>query len=190
MCTCEAVSCSLCLCSLFELHVVREYPLSLRRRLRQRCGGDRNENPEYANLFLGMELVFSGNHKDNKCRYITNRTKYNLLKHVLKQFAYLSNYMKRIENIKLPFSYERKEEIWLSHLTKAPRTTENSKNQRENTKTPPKLWLHSVCGPTWTVSLSNNNHPSGVDFLFALVLEWHSTYLMTSCNIVPYIRPR
>ena len=32
----------------------------------------------------------------------------------------------------------KKEEIWLSPMTKAPTPTEKSKKQRENTKTPPK----------------------------------------------------
>ena len=33
---------------------------------------------------------------------------------------------------------EKKEEIWLSPMTKAPTPTEKSKKQRDNTKTPPK----------------------------------------------------
>ena len=32
---------------------------------------------------------------------------------------------------------EKKEEIWLSLITKTPSPTEKSKKQRENTKTPP-----------------------------------------------------
>ena len=42
---------------------------------------------------------------------------------------------------------EKKEEIWLSPMTKAPTPTEQSKKQRGNTKTPPKLRLHNNCGP-------------------------------------------
>ena len=42
----------------------------------------------------------------------------------------------------------RKEQIWLSRMTKAPSPTEKSKKQCENTKTLPKLWLHNDCGPT------------------------------------------
>ena len=33
---------------------------------------------------------------------------------------------------------KKKEEIWLSFMTKAPTATETSKKQRDNTKTPPK----------------------------------------------------
>ena len=33
---------------------------------------------------------------------------------------------------------DKKEEIWLSPMTKAPTPTEKSKKQRDNTKTPPK----------------------------------------------------
>ena len=43
---------------------------------------------------------------------------------------------------------EKKEEIWLSPMTKAPTPTEKSKKQRDNIKTPQKLRLHNDCGPT------------------------------------------
>ena len=44
---------------------------------------------------------------------------------------------------------EKKEEIWLSPVTKTPTPTEQSIKQRDNIKTPPKIWLHNYCGPTW-----------------------------------------
>ena len=43
---------------------------------------------------------------------------------------------------------EEKEEILLSPVTKTPTPTEQSRKQRDNIKTPPKLWLHNHCGPT------------------------------------------
>ena len=43
----------------------------------------------------------------------------------------------------------KKEEIWLSPLTKATSPTEKSKKQCENTKTPQKIRLPNDCGPTW-----------------------------------------
>ena len=39
---------------------------------------------------------------------------------------------------------EKKEEIWLSPMTKAPTPTENSKSQMTTQKLP----LHNDCGPT------------------------------------------
>ena len=48
---------------------------------------------------------------------------------------------------------EKKEEIWLSPMTKSPTPTEKSKKQRDNTKTPPKTsitqWLRTDLG--WSV---------------------------------------
>ena len=44
---------------------------------------------------------------------------------------------------------EKKEEIWLSPMTKAPTSTEIYKKQRYNTKyATKKLQLHNNCGPT------------------------------------------
>ena len=45
-------------------------------------------------------------------------------------------------------SEEKKVDIWLSLMTKAPSPTGKSKKQRDNTKTPQKLRLHNDCGPT------------------------------------------
>ena len=43
---------------------------------------------------------------------------------------------------------EKKEEILLRLMKKAPTPTENSKKQSDNTKTPPKLRLNNDCGLT------------------------------------------
>ena len=43
----------------------------------------------------------------------------------------------------------KKEEVWLSPMTKAPTPTEKSKKQRDNIKTPPKLGLYNDCRPTY-----------------------------------------
>ena len=51
-------------------------------------------------------------------------------------------------NVRLADDQEKKGEIWLRHMTKAPTPTEKSKKQRDNTKTLPKLGLHNDCGPT------------------------------------------
>ena len=45
-------------------------------------------------------------------------------------------------------SSEKKEQIWLSPMTKAPTPTEKSKKQRDNTQRHQKLRLHDDCGPT------------------------------------------
>ena len=62
---------------------------------------------------------------------------------------------------------EKKEEIWLSLMTKAPTPTEKSKKQRDNTKTPPKtsitqrlrtdlrrsVWVTGVFKPVYEIML-------------------------------------
>ena len=58
---------------------------------------------------------------------------------------------------------EKKEEIWLSPMTKAPTTTEKSKKQRDNTKTPPKNFNYTtIANRLRTVSSGNDSHPAGV----------------------------
>ena len=54
---------------------------------------------------------------------------------------------------------EKKEEIWLSPMTKAPTPTEKSKKQRDNTKTPPKT---SITQRLRTVSWGNDSHSTGI----------------------------
>ena len=52
--------------------------------------------------------------------------------------------------IKTPFSLEKKEEIWLSPMTKASTPTEKSKKATwQHEKSHQKLRLHNDCGPTW-----------------------------------------
>ena len=46
------------------------------------------------------------------------------------------------------FLSEKKEEIWLSPITKAPTPIEMSKGQSKNTNNAKKVRLHSGCGPT------------------------------------------
>ena len=41
----------------------------------------------------------------------------------------------------IQYLLEKKEEIWLSPMTKAPTPTEKSKKQRDNTKKSPKLQI-------------------------------------------------
>ena len=54
---------------------------------------------------------------------------------------------------------QKKEDIWLSPITKAPTPTEKSKKQRDNTKTPPKYRLHNDCGPTLDGQLEEQQQP-------------------------------
>ena len=58
---------------------------------------------------------------------------------------------------------EKKEEIWLSPMTKAPTQTEMSKGQNDNTKYVTKKFdYRAVADRLRTVSWSNYGHPTGV----------------------------
>ena len=58
---------------------------------------------------------------------------------------------------------EKKEKIWLSPVTNAPRPTEKSKKQRDNIKTLPKTSItQRLRTDLGTVSWSSNSHPTGV----------------------------
>ena len=58
---------------------------------------------------------------------------------------------------------EKKEEIWLSPMTKAPTHTEKiQKRTRQHKTRHQKLRLHNDCGPTYTVSWNNDSNPNGV----------------------------
>ena len=52
-------------------------------------------------------------------------------------------------------SREKKEEIWLSPMTKASSPAEKSKKQRDNTKTPQQFQLHNDCGPPFDGQLQS-----------------------------------
>ena len=74
-----------------------------------------------------------------------NRNAWNvLILRICNIFKYSKEYKLLIEN----YSQEKKEEIWLSPMTKAPTPTEKSKKQRDNTKPHQKRRLHNDCGPT------------------------------------------
>ena len=56
---------------------------------------------------------------------------------------------------------EKKEDISLSPMTKAPTPTEKAKKQRDNTQTPPKNFDYTTtAGRLRTVSWVNNSHPT------------------------------
>ena len=58
---------------------------------------------------------------------------------------------------------EKKEEIWLSHMTKVPTPTEMSKGQSDNTYNASKKFDYTaVADRLRTVSWSNYGHPTGV----------------------------
>ena len=46
-----------------------------------------------------------------------------------------------VQHLYVVFIYVKKEEIWLSPVTKTPTPTEQSKKQRDNIKTPPKTLI-------------------------------------------------
>ena len=57
----------------------------------------------------------------------------------------------------------KKEDIWLSPMTKALTPTEKSKKELDNTKTPPKNFDYTtIADPLRTVSWGNDSHPTGV----------------------------
>ena len=57
----------------------------------------------------------------------------------------------------------KKEEIWLSPMTKAPTPTEMSKGQSDNTNNATKKFDYTAVADRFrTVSWSNNSHPTGV----------------------------
>ena len=59
-------------------------------------------------------------------------------------------------------SNDKKEEIWLSPMTKAPTQTEMSKGQRDNTNNATKKFDYTaIADRLRTVSWSNYNHPTG-----------------------------
>ena len=58
---------------------------------------------------------------------------------------------------------EKKDEIWLSPMTKAPTPTEKSKKQRANTKSPPKYSISQrLRADLGQSSWSNDSHPTDV----------------------------
>ena len=55
----------------------------------------------------------------------------------------------KVQFIKIKFVYQdKKEEIWLSPMTKAPTPTEMSKGQWQHKQRHKKVRLNSGCGPT------------------------------------------
>ena len=58
---------------------------------------------------------------------------------------------------------EKKEEIWLSPMTKAYTPTEKSKKQRENTKRTKNFDYTTIADRLRTVSWGDDSHPNVVD---------------------------
>ena len=54
-------------------------------------------------------------------------------------------------------SKEKKEEIWLSPVTKTPTPTEQSKKERDNIKRHQKLWLHNSRSESYSVLTTISN---------------------------------
>ena len=57
---------------------------------------------------------------------------------------------------------EKKNDISLSPMTKAPIPTENSTTNWQHKNTNKNFDYTTIADGLWTVSLSNNSHPSGV----------------------------
>ena len=84
----------------------------------------------------------------------------------------------------------KKEEIWLNPVTKTPTPTEQSKKQRDNIKTPPKIDYTTIADRLRMVSWSNSSHPTGevkpvyeVPFIFCInlpAIEHLQTRIATS----------
>ena len=61
------------------------------------------------------------------------------------------------------YSQEKKEDIWLSPVTKAPTPTEKCKKQRDNIKNATKNFHYTtIADRLRTVSWSNSSHPTNV----------------------------
>ena len=66
-------------------------------------------------------------------------------------------------------AWEKKEEIWLSPMTKAPTPTEMSKGQSDNTNNATKKFDYTaVADRLRTVSWSNYSHPTQFYYHFGL----------------------
>ena len=64
----------------------------------------------------------------------------------------------------VPLLQEKKEDIWLSPMTKTHTPTEKSKKERDNTKNPAtkNFDYTTIADRLRTVSWSKNSHPTGV----------------------------
>ena len=74
-------------------------------------------------------------------------------------------HLKYTHNSKARMSMTKKEEIWLSPMTKSPYTNRKIQKQRDNTKTPPKT--------STAQRLSNSSHPTGVINRFTGTQPFH-----------------
>ena len=76
-----------------------------------------------------------------------------------------------------PKGQEKKKEIWLGPVTKAPTPTEKSKKQPDNTKKLHKNFDYTtITDRLRTVSWSNNSHPTGG----VKPVNEHSTFPLTA----------
>ena len=94
----------------------------------------------------------------------------NTVKSVIRSFTHWCNVW-LIEGVTVyghvPECHEKKEEIWLSPMTKAPTPTEMSKRLSDNTNNATKKFDYTaVADQLRTVSWSNYSHPTGVFYRF------------------------
>ena len=80
---------------------------------------------------------------------------------------------------------EKKEEIRLSHMTKAPTPTEKSKKQRYNIKTATKNFDYTtIADRLRMVSWSNSKSKTGQDQVSGGVSVLYWVYSRTCCNVL------
>ena len=81
---------------------------------------------------------------------------------------------------------DKKEEIWLSRMTKAPTPTEVSKGLGDNTNNATKKFNYTaIADRLKTVSWSNYSHPTGVlcRFYRAHLPTHHNSYIIDGTNL-------
>ena len=82
-------------------------------------------------------------HLQNRVDHVSERVSMPLQLQMI--YGKLSKFGQQVNNMQV---IEKKEEIWLSPMTKSPTPTEKSKKQLDDKKRHQKLWLHNDCGPT------------------------------------------
>ena len=75
---------------------------------------------------------------------------------------YLIRHASVILTVSIPLYREKKEEIWLSPITKAPTPTEKFKKQRDNKKATKNFDYTTIADRFRTVMWSNSSHSTGV----------------------------
>ena len=118
------------------------------------------DNP-YESEILRVRILFK--------QYVVNGTIFwyiiGLYLFVNTWISYNFFWSKKQKNWENTATKQKKEEIWLSPMTKVPTPTEKSKTQRDNTKNTTKNFDYTmIVDRLRTVIWNNNSHPTGVSF--------------------------